>query len=88
MSEVNERWQRDHYNLQKQTVIGTLAAGTLWLLSFYASMPAAFGASAHELWFGFASITTFLAATGLTAASGIGVFALLTDDPPLEGGNR
>ncbi len=88
MSEVNVRWARDHYNLQKLTGAGTLAAAVLWLLSFYASIPAAFSGTAHESWFGFASIVTFVGAVGLTIGAGIGAAALLTDDPPLEGSNR
>lgn len=88
MSEVNERWQRDHRNLQKQTGAGVAGAAVLWLLSFYASIPAGFSGSAHEAWFGFLFLVTFVGAVGMTGASGVGAFALLTDDPPLEGGNR
>lgn len=87
MSEINERWKRDHRHLQRLTGVGITGATALWVLSFYASMPAVFGATVHEAWFGFASIATFLGAIGLTIGSGIGVAALLTDDPPLSGSN-
>ncbi len=88
MSEVNERWQRDHRHLQRLTAAGIFTAGILWLLSFYASMPAAFNATVHEGWFGFASIVTFIGAVGLSIGSGIGIIGLLTDDPPSAGDNR
>ncbi len=88
MSEVNERWVRSHYNLQKQTAAAIVGAAALWLLSFYASIPAGFSSTAHEAWFGFSSIVTFGGALALTIGAGIGAFALLTDDPPMEGSNR
>lgn len=87
MSEINARWQRTHDNLLRQTGAGAGGAVILWTVSFYASMPAAFGASVHEGWFAFASIVTFVGAVGLTIGAGIGVSALLSDDRPLDGAN-
>jgi hypothetical protein len=88
MSEVNEHWVRNHRYMQRLTGAGAASSAVLWLLSFYASIPAGFSASAHEAWFGFASIVTFVGAVGVTIGVGIGVAALLTDDPPTSGANR
>lgn len=87
MSEINERWKRDHSHRQRLTGAGIAGATVLWLLSFYASMPAAW-VTMHEVWFTFASITTFLGALSLTIGSGFGISALLTDDEPLTGSNH
>lgn len=84
---VNQRWLRDHNRIKRLTWSGIAGAAALWLISFYASIPAAFGATVHEAWFGFASIVTFIGATGLTIASGLGISAVLSDDKPLDGSN-
>lgn len=88
MNEINSRWLRDHRRLLRLTSAGVVSAAALWVLSFFASYPAAFSATAHEAWFGAASIVTFVGAVGLTIASGVGVSALISDDPPLSGDNQ
>lgn len=87
MSEINERWKRDHSKVIRLTSAGAASSGACWLISFYASVPAVFGASVHEAWFAFASIVTFIGAVGLTIGTGVGISALVTDDPPLPGQN-
>lgn len=90
MSEINERWKRDHSHLQRLTGAGIVTAAGLWTISYFAATAGEWGAGASFVqgWFGFSSAATFLGAVGLTIGSGIGVSALLTDDKPLSGSNH
>jgi hypothetical protein len=85
MTEVNERWRRDHRNSWKLIALGAACAAILWPISYNASLFAA--QTGQGLWFTFVSGVSLLGAFGATIGTVIGLGHAVTDDPPLPGSN-
>lgn len=87
MSEINEHWKRDNTFVKKLTLLGVGVTPVLWFVSYQMAWPA-MQASGPWQWFSAVSVATLLGSIAGTIATLIGIGAVVTDVPPLEGSNR
>jgi hypothetical protein len=86
MSEVNERWQRDHRSMRRCSQYLAVLAAVTWPISYAASFPI-YTAPQWE-WWGIVSYGFLAGASICTAGAAITFGLYLTDSAPLPGANR
>lgn len=85
MSEVNARWERDHWQIRKVAIYLAGIAAPLWWISYLMTAP--IYTMPQWQWFAAVSVGTLVAAAACTIGGLVAIGALLTHDKPLPGSN-